>query len=92
MQALLTSEGLAGEGFLAGLPFFFLVPRGVAAALPPPPFSMKLSSSSTERSSFRRFSSGDSVGAAPSAISFRSSSRRFCSSCAPHPHSAQLKR
>ena len=88
---LLTSEGRAGEGFLAGLPFFFRVPRGMAAAPPAPPFSMKLSSSSTERSSFLRFSSGDSVGALPSAISFRSSSRLFCSSCAPHPYRAQHK-
>ena len=76
-----------GESLRLCLPFFFLEPRGVAAVPPPPPpplFSMKLRSSSTERSSCCRFSSSVSIGAAPSLISFCSSSRRFCSSWAPH--------
>ena len=70
-----------GESLRLCLPFFFLEPRGVVLVLAAPSFSMKLSSSSTERSSCCRFSSIVSVGAAPSLISFCSSSRLFCNSC-----------
>ena len=81
----LTSGGAGGDSFRGCLAlFFFFAPLAPPLPPGPPPFSMKLSSSSTERSSFSRASSGVRLGAPLSAMSFCSSSRLRCSSWRCH--------